>query len=470
MQSPVPGSQATNDAYPMDTLVPPDNNSSSLAGRPVLPVPPVPEYPASGREVSFHLYQDTEEILRNVGDRHQMSKDTFSKDMFGDHGLAAERLKSTDEHLHGAQCSLGLLHHDTSNNEDYGYHEFVSSDFGGVTTYGGTAMNQAHLFDPTVYNSLDDLARGPVVGCSATKPQMTKCAQSNSSSWAWDTTDGEKLSRLPVKERPVKRLERSITTGEIGSDTTGAVSQPTDKWKLQVDNQCHPFPDHIREEDSANSPFGIAFRPLAPEEILYYEMEQREPDDTIISQVPRTPSVFDSDDYSILNPGLCQDYYLDPNYQTRESQRSDENCDEDEGGTAVNSGRCEEMYATVDKQRDGLYATADSDDYSLLNPRQDCQVYYPNPEYQTRRDDSCEEDEEEMAVKKGAFEELYATVDKQRDGRTDGDGTIAWHQGITDNRNSVENSTSELYATVDKIGGKFPEKTCAVSASSCEEV
>ncbi|XP_072163295.1 uncharacterized protein [Diadema setosum] len=328
VQPPVPGTPSANLDYPMRTWV-----SSTVRTDP--PIPAVLEEPASDPHQSLHVYQDAEEVRRCGAKIPLMSEHPYPVDSGGHCGAYRPPVTLDPEPGRGV--------------EEYKYHNVVPSGFG-----RGTVAKQVRLFDPTVYNTLDS-ARDPVVGHSAMISQKIKWAENTSCTWDADIEGEETSLKFHPQRGPVGTLDWNTIDGESDYDITGAASVVYDGRKLPMVTTAYPIPDNnTAEEESLRkptmSPLRTNHQPLGNlGELFYYQLDSSEAADITISQAPRSPSAFDSDDYSLLNPRpgflLC--------YPGLESHARGDHKYNDKD-TAVNSNLIESsseaLYAKVDKQ------------------------------------------------------------------------------------------------------------------------
>ncbi|XP_071501037.1 uncharacterized protein [Diadema antillarum] len=450
-----PVNHAANTTFSLYTMMPP----VSHAIRPG-------EYPVPAREEDSafdqdHIYQDADEVRRNVAEMQRISDGAVSSELSRYHGSSTAHLMLANEQSFGSQCLMATLpRKPQSGVEGCEYDKLDSTGIGSVTSCRGTATRQVRLFDETEYNSLES-AKGPASNCMSKRAESASCV----------------MKTYPTEE---ERPMNSSLNGQSGGalewnasyDNSEYVSideaNPTDDERKPTKYQ--PTSDYTLVEDSTvnttSFPFSTAHHHSIPDEVLYDEVDSGNPDDITICQALQFLSAFDSDDYSLLNSF--------PN-----SPRQDYNCDgkgcesEDEMTTtsSVTARRGEEMYAKVHKQGGGSFTRNNSTDGHKGTSENENGVETTLAELYAKVDKRGGKlSNEAGSVPTYMGEELYAEVSKQRDLPSKGNGFIDGQQGTSENENGAEIALTELYAKVDKREEKLSNEAGSVSPFRGEEL
>ncbi|XP_072163917.1 uncharacterized protein [Diadema setosum] len=448
-----PVNHVANATLSLYTMMPPVSHTSRGDGYPV---------PARAEDSAFdqdHIYQDADEVRRNVTEMQRISDGAVSSELSRYHGSSTAHLMLASEQSFGGQCLLETLpRKPQSGIEECEYDKLDSTGIGSVTSGRGTATRQVRLFDETEYNSLES-AKGPASNCMSKRAESATCVMKTY------TTEEERPMNSSLNGQSGGTLEWNASY-----DNSEYVSideaNPTDDERKPTKYQ--PTSDNTFVEDSTvnttSFPFSTAHHHSTPDEVLYDEVDSGDPDDITICQAPQFLSAFDSDDYSLLN-------------SFQNSPREDYKCDgkgyksEDEMTTSsVTARRGEEMYAKVHKQGGGSFTGYNYTDGHKGTSENENGVETTLAELYAKVDKRGGKlSNEAGSVSTYMGEELYAEVSKQRDLPSKGNGFIDGQQGTSENENGAEIALAELYAKVDKREEKLSNEAGSVSPFRGEE-
>ncbi|XP_072163832.1 uncharacterized protein [Diadema setosum] len=444
----VTGSRAINVAVPLYTMVPSVSQTTSAEGYPV---------PAGAEDSAFdpdHIYQDADEVRRNVAEMHRISESSVLVEGDGNNGSSTEQLPFTSDQSLGAECQLGRSHlMPSSGAEEYEQLKFPFT----VTSGQGTAMKQARLFDATEYNSLES-TRGPVIGHS---PHGTSSSHAMDLSSAFDSDDYSQLNR------PLDSLRRGCVYDK--SDESAGEMAPNCAASLgncaQLYASVQKRRDGLSENDSSIE---------ASQSITEDEKGASATPVELYAKVDKTRDKFSQKDSSVsarrleelyakvdkqVNGTSKENSFIDGQEQTATSINGAETAPVDlyvnvdmrggnflEEDNSVPSCMLDELYAKVDKQTDGRSMENGSIGRKAETTRDDTAPVELYVNVDKRDGDFPKEDSFPLAR---GCEELYAKVGKQRDRRSNGNGSSDGHQGTAEGENVSGSSALEIYATVD---------------------
>ncbi|XP_071501093.1 uncharacterized protein [Diadema antillarum] len=387
--APGPGSRANNVAFQLYTLIPSVSHTASSEG---YPVPVRAENSAIDQD---HVYQDADEVRRKVTETQRISVSNVLVEGSWNHGSSTEQLPFTCEQPLGAECQLGTSHlMPSSGDEEYEQLQFPFT----VTSGQGTAIKQVRLFDTTEYNSLES-TKGPTIG------------HATDFSSAFDSDD---YSQLNLPQHSVRRgyVYKSDESADEMAPNCAASPRTCTQLYARVQNKRGVLSDKNGSTEAHQS----------TTEELY-------------AKVDKTGDKFSKKDSS------------------------------------VSARRLEELYAKVDKQVNGPSKENSSvggqgQTPLTINGAETTPVdLYVNVEMK-----GGNFLQEASSVSSCMLDELYAKVDKHRDGHSKENGSIGREAETTKDGNTADTASVELYVNVDKRDGGFQKEDSSLFARGCEEL
>ncbi|XP_071501062.1 uncharacterized protein [Diadema antillarum] len=449
VQSRFPGNGTNSGTFSLYTLVPPVDNSITAGGYPV---------PVGAEDSTFdhdHIYQDAEEIRRDVAEMHGISERAISVEG-GDnhHSFDSQRLVTSEQSL------LETSHLKPSREaKEYEYDNLAhTAGIGSVTTGRDTTLQRLRLFDETEYNSLESTV-GPDVGRNVMRPHVSKATEPTSCTGNTNITNEERSLNSTMTRQPAEVLEWKASYGENEYNSIDTASPANDKPKMLTSTQSTSNNSLQGDSLTANFPVSIAHNPLTPGEVVYEQVDSSEFRETVGSQTPNLSSAFNSDDCSLL-------------IRRRDDMtiyKDDEYVDDSSATSVVTPRSCEELYTNAEIQRNGfsteitsfdeLQGTTEYDDVTNTATM----GLYAEVD---KRGDMFSKEDSSVSTK----EELYAKVNKQRDLPSNGDGFIEQHQGTTIDEKDAEAAPVPLYAQVNKGVESFDRENRSSSVRRREEM
>ncbi|XP_072176067.1 uncharacterized protein [Diadema setosum] len=386
-------------------------SDAEVEGRPFLNHPGITFTDVTAHEEDpRHIYQDATEGAKGAsqpsGGEH-ISPDAFSSQTYVDTTVTTSLTSVDIPNIHNCKGMEGISLDQTENDyEDCTYQDVDIDRNNWVKESASRSHGGACLFDDTCYNVLNFTNRSDSVFSKSQDPRIASVSNAkreleNESAESYKSGDFAKSKNIS-KDNIYERINRAF------HDDREQVHHPSHPaiCPTQTDFCCNR-----RESNSFSS---TDPRTAAPsEDVYYFQLDPGVPKDIETIDRPYHPDVFDSTEYSSLNPEKNSINRLLPNLRQFDNftKRHDaETPMSDELYARVNKTRgaalspkpaiCQELYAKVDKTKKECNIDAnETKGPSLSDDPVMCEELYANV---AKTRDSCTVDTN-LALSEGMY-------------------------------------------------------------------